>query len=238
MQNCRKCESRYPRNVRAALAAVLALSCVAPAAAATMRVAGTTQIIISGAILRSDTDQFMTLLAANPDINAVVLFDSPGGDGLTMQRLSAIIRRRKFSTAVAGNCASACAMIFLSGAQRYFSNLVPIGETSIGFHGSYEADGSLAPEGRLQMLKSMILDETGGKARADLVDRWTHFYPKNQFMRFSYPGADGAPAGPTVFECNGQQRGPTDYASCHPIPGVTALSMGIITSTQLLQVEP
>ncbi len=225
-------------RIRLALCAIALFLSAAPSSAATMRVAGTTQIIISGPILRSDVDQFQALLKDNPDINAVILYESPGGDGITMQRLSAIIRGHKFSTGVAGNCASACAMIFLSGVQRYFADLVPTSDTSLGFHGSYRPDGTLAGEGRLQMIKGMILTETGGKADPALIDRWTHLYPNNHFVRFSYPGKDGSPKGPTVFECDGGQRGPTDYAPCQPILGKDALSMGIITSTQLLQVEP
>jgi hypothetical protein len=224
--------------VLAACTAVFALSAPVPVLAATMRAGGTTQIIISGPFVPGDIEQFKTLLKDNPDINAVILYDSPGGDGTVMQGLSAIIRGRKLSTGVAGNCASACAMIFLSGVQRYFTDLVPTSDTSLGFHGSYESGGALAPESRLQMIKGMIRKETGGKADTALVDRWTHFYPRNHFMRFAYPGKDGLPKGPTVFECDGSQRGPTDYAPCQPIPGKDALSMGIITSTQLLQVEP
>jgi hypothetical protein len=128
-------------------------------------------------------------------------------------------------------------MVFLSGAQRYFADIVPVQDTSIGFHGSYEPDGSLASERRLTMIAALIADETGGKADPTLVSHWLHFPTQRSLVRFSYPGADGTPDHATVFECSGEQRSPTDYGSCTPVAGHDALTMGIITSTQILHVE-
>ena len=203
--------------------------------AAIMHVAGITQIVISGPIEPGDVDQFMSLLHQFPEINTVILYDSPGGSGNVMQRLTAIIQGRKLDTAVSGNCISACAMIFLSGVHRSFANVTPVAETSIGFHGSYEPDGPLAPEPRLQMIKRMVLTETGGRADPALVERWTHFSSRNHLIRFAYPSKDGRPS---IFDCDGGQRDPTDYGSCTPITTGNALTMGIITTLDVLPLEP
>ncbi len=87
------------------------------------------------------------------------------------------------------------------------------------------------------MIAGMIADETGGKADPTLVAHWLHFPTRRSLVRFSYPGADGKPQHPTVFECSGGQRYPTDYSTCTPIAGHDALDMGIITSTQVLHVD-
>lgn len=208
--------------------------CMSSASAATMRVVDD-YILVSGKFVQGDAETFASLLKDNPDISEVVLYDSPGGNGTVMQRMSALIRTHKMTTGVAGNCASACAMIFLSGVQRYFTDLVPVGETDLAFHGSYRPDGELASEQRLSMIAGMIADETGGKADPTLVNRWTHFSAPRFLMRFTYPGAS-ASSRPSVFECSGGQRFPTDYSPCTPVTGHDALSMGIITSTQVLHI--
>jgi hypothetical protein len=212
-------------------------ACAAIGSAATMRVSGTA-IVVTGSFVAGDDDAFFDLLRNNPSVTTVILWDSPGGNGTVMQHMSGMIRAHKLTTGVAGNCASACAMIFLSGVQRYFTDLVPVQNTSIGFHGSYRPDGMLAAERRLTMIAGMIADETGGKADAALVQHWLHFPTRRSLVRFSYPGADGKPDHPTAFECSGGQHYPADYGPCTPIAGHDALSMGIITSTQVLHVEP
>jgi hypothetical protein len=211
-------------------------ACAGIASAATMR-AFDTYILVYGQFVTGDDQTFADLLKSNPSITTVVLYDSPGGNGFVMQRMSAMIRAHKLSTGVAGNCTSACAMIFLSGVQRYFTDFIPVDQTSIGFHGSYKPDGTLAAERRLTMIAGMVENETGGKADPALVQHWLHFQERRSLVRFSYPGADGKPDHPTVFECDGGQHYPTDYGSCTPINGHDALSMGIITSTQILHIE-
>ncbi len=75
-------------------------------------------IVLSGPLVSGDEGTLADMLKQNPSVTTLVLYDSPGGDGLVMQHMSAIIRGRKLATAVAGNCASACAMVFLSGVER------------------------------------------------------------------------------------------------------------------------
>lgn len=192
-------------------------------------------ITISGPIVRGDDVQLSTLLAANPSVKAIILYDSPGGDGLTMQRISGIIRGDLLATGVAGYCNSACAMIFLSGVQRYFTDMVPLDETSLGFHGSYTDSGTLTPERRLRMIAGMIATETAGKADPALVQRWTHL-PENRTMRFTYPALNRSSSQATVFDCPVPRRNLADYGACTPVPGYDAFTMGIITSTTILHV--
>jgi hypothetical protein len=202
----------------------------------TMRVAGD-QAILSGRLEPSDEAQFSQLLQANPSISTVVLWNSPGGSSVANAGLTAMIQDRKLNTAVAGNCISACAMVFLSGTQRYFSDGESLDRTSLGFHGSY-LHGALADEKRLQFLESLVETETGGKADPSLVEHWLHLTDESQTVRFRYPGSDGTSKTATVFDCQGgggANRG--DYDSCTPIAGPNALSMGIITSTRIVHVE-
>jgi hypothetical protein len=213
-------------RVLAALTIAL-LVCIANAAAATMQ-ASSDCVVITGKIELGDDVQLAGLLKSHPGVQAIVLYDSPGGNGTMMQRITQIIRSNNLATGVAGYCISACAMIFLSGVQRYFTDLVPLQRTFLGFHGSYGPAGALASPERLRMISGMIQTETGGKADSALVFRWTHL-PQDSTMRFMYPGADGAPKDPTVFQC--------EQGRCAPVAGYDAFKMGIITSTQILHVQ-
>ncbi|MGA8534108.1 MAG: hypothetical protein WB615_08370 [Candidatus Tumulicola sp.] len=204
--------------------------------AMTMRVAGD-QAILSGRLEPSDEAQFSQVLQSNPSISTVVLWNSPGGSAAANADLTAMIQDRKLDTAVAGYCVSACAMVFLSGSQRYFSDGESLDRTSLGFHGSY-LHGTLAGEKRLQFLENLVETETEGKTDPSLVEHWLHLADESQTVRFRYPGSDGTPKTATVFNCQGgggPNRG--DYDSCTPIAGPNALSMGIITSTRIVHVE-
>jgi hypothetical protein len=184
----------------------------------------------------SDGDQFAQLLQAHSSVTTVVLWDSPGGSAAANAALTGMIQMHKLNTAVAGYCVSACAMVFLSGNERNFSDGESLDMTSLGFHGSY-VDGTLARESRLQFLEGLVETETGGKADSTLVERWLHFADQRETLRFRYPGSDGAPQSATVFDCQGPGPNRGDYDACTPVAGPNALSMGIITSTRIVHVN-
>jgi hypothetical protein len=224
--------------VRCALLSTLALVATGGAAhAMTMRVTHN-QALLSGQLVATDPDLLQKLLDANPAVDTVVLHDSPGGAYVANRGLSELIQARKLKTVVAGHCVSACAMVFLSGSERYFGDAERLDSTSLGFHGSYDREtGALAPEDRLQFLKTEVEQETAGKADPALVDRWLHLSDRSRTVRFRYPGPDGSPTTPTVFDCTGPGPNRGDYGACTPIPDHDAFSMGIITSTRIVHVE-
>jgi len=194
------------------------------------------QAILSGPLVPDDIAQFQKLLEANPSVTTVVLWNSPGGAFVANRGLTKLIADRKLKTAVAGYCISACGMVFLSGSERYFSDGESLDVTSVGFHGSYN-NGGLAAEPRLQFLKGVVEEETGGKIDPALVEHWLHLADQRALVRFRYPGTDGTPKTATVFDCRGPGANRGDYGACTPIAGPNALSMGIITSTRILHVE-
>lgn len=219
-------------------ACTLALCLVSPfgkADAMTMHADGD-QAILTGRLVPSDGDELTALLQAHPSITTVVLWNSPGGSAAANAALTELIQTRKLNTAVAGYCVSACAMVFLSGSERYFSDGESLDATSLGFHGSY-VDGTLARESRLKFLEQLVETETSGKADPALVERWLHFADQHETVRFKYPGASGTPTSATVFDCHGPGPNRGDYSSCTPILGPNALSMGIVTSARIMHVN-
>jgi hypothetical protein len=206
----------------------------AVAGAMTMDVRGD-QLIASGRIVPDDAARFRALVAANPNLKTVVLWNSPGGAAVANDAMTEIIESRGLNTVVTGFCVSACAMVFLAGKDRSYGDLEPIGSTSLGFHASY-VGGHLAADRRLAALKARVLDRTAGKIDPALVDRWLHLTDERHTIRFRYPG-DSTP-GPTTYFCPlGRFPNAGDYTNCEAIPNTSALSSGIVTSTDIVHVN-
>ena len=118
---------------------LIALSLVfaTPAGAATITVvpaSGNTPAVVGvQGMLRSEDIEEFRLKIGNLS-NAVVAFESDGGHLVAGIRIGEMIRRRGFATLVApgARCASACAIAWLGGAQRF------MGEPAlVGFHAAY-----------------------------------------------------------------------------------------------------
>jgi ATP-dependent protease ClpP protease subunit len=84
-------------------------------------------IFIDGKIESGDLDRFLS--AAGATDNAAVLLRSSGGDLREGLRIAKAIRLGGFNTGVAPDfiCASACALIWLSGTTRYMAPTSLIG---------------------------------------------------------------------------------------------------------------
>jgi hypothetical protein len=205
-----------------------------PVSAMTMVVRGD-QIVMSGQVVASDTNQFRSLLAAHPSIKTVVLTNSPGGSASANDAITTMIEQHHINTVIGGYCVSACAMIFLSGTSRAFGDLTSTAGESLGFHGSY-ANGDLKGPERLDALKTRILQRTGNKVPPALVDRWLHISDDKSSMRFRYPAAGAK--GPFVYFCTvGTQANKGDFGGCQPVTGTDAFAAGIITTRSVAHIE-
>lgn len=222
------------RAFGAAFAALAVVMAAAGASAMTMTVSGT-QLIATGRIVPEDAARFRTLIDANPAVKTVVLENSPGGSASANDEITKMIEDHNLDTVVAGNCVSACAMIFLAGTNRAFGDLEPLAVTSLGFHGSY-VRGELASERRLQALKARVLERTGNKINPALVDRWLHLDERNTIRFRAAP--DTTANTPTVFYCAiGRYANLGDYGKCEAIPATNALASGIVTTSTIAHVE-
>ena len=121
----------------ARLLAILAGFAAAPAYAAVIDIdisvnSAPTRVFVSGELFNGDEERFAKLTFELE--NAIVIFNSPGGDVDAGLAIGREIRRRGFATLVPAKyeCASACAIAWLGGKLRYMS---PKG--AIGFHAAY-----------------------------------------------------------------------------------------------------
>lgn len=92
-------------------------------------------IVITGRISPGDDKRFRRLARGLDE--AIVLLDSPGGDGIASLAIGLEVRARGFSTGVlpGADCASGCALIWLAGTRRFAHDT-----SAIGFHAASAPD--------------------------------------------------------------------------------------------------
>jgi hypothetical protein len=110
-----------------------------PAVAATITVRPETPdrpivVVVEGSLAAFDEDQFAAKTA--PLSSAFVAFSSDGGSLVAGLRIGEAIRRKRFSTIVPDGrrCASACALAWLGGVERFIGT-----SGKISFHAAYDA---------------------------------------------------------------------------------------------------
>jgi hypothetical protein len=195
------------------------------------RQAGDT-LVMSGPVDAGDLVRLRNHLAEHR-VGLVLLHDSPGGDLWNGYQLGNRIRDEGLPTAVSGKCESACALIFLAGTQRSFSDGRPAALTMVGLHGAHATDTKRPLPELSPRMAYMIRSMTAWKYPADLLQRTV--YPRNaEDMVYAFhPGRYPADAkGRGIVECLKQ---PDAGFACSMLEGLDALGIGIITTPDVLQ---
>src|SRR6266436_6647301 len=119
-----------------------------PAVAATITVRPETPdrpivVVVEGSLAAFDEDQFAAKTA--PLSSAFVAFSSDGGSLVGGLRIGEAIRRKRFSTIVPDGrrCASACALAWLGGVERFIGT-----SGKISFHAAYDPASDESGVGR------------------------------------------------------------------------------------------
>jgi hypothetical protein len=112
-------------------------------------------IAIQGNFEFEDADKFTKSVA--PFQNAIVVFESDGGNLIAGLHIGRLIHQKKFSTFVPANlrCASACAIAWLGGVRRFMG-----AGARIGFHAAFDAR-SKQESGAANALVGAFLKEIG-----------------------------------------------------------------------------
>ena len=109
---------------------------------------GPTALLVSGVIGPGSYEEFrLALMRGAPEL---VVIDGPGGVLGEALLIGEEVRRRQLNTMVAArrSCASACAIVFLSGRNKYVGP-----GAAIGLHSASTADGRSDPEATELMAK-------------------------------------------------------------------------------------
>src|SRR6185436_17637316 len=101
------------------------------------------QLILSGRVVGGEPNKVREAFASSPEIDTVVLRNSPGGDAPAGYQVGQILRERGVRTAVSGYCYSSCSRMFLGGSTRYFTDDYVPESNNVGFHGHYDRMGHL-----------------------------------------------------------------------------------------------
>jgi hypothetical protein len=219
--------------MRRCLTSLLFAVAVAPCAAPAMefRQAGDT-LVMSGPVDALDLVRLRDHLAVHRP-SLVVLHESPGGDLWNGYQVGNRIREEKLPTAISGKCESACALIFLSGTERSFTDGRPVAVTMVGLHGAHSIDTRQPLPELSPRMAYMIRTMTGRKYPDDLLQRTV--YPRNaEDMVYAFHPARYAAtaAARGIVECLKQ---PDVSFKCTMLDGLDALGIGVITTPEILE---
>jgi hypothetical protein len=220
-----------PSRLPALAAAALAFGATAARAMDFHRVDDV--LVLSGPVTGNELVQLRNFLAADAPIRLVLLHESPGGDLWTGYMVGNRIRAEGLPTAVSGRCESACGLIFLGGARRFFSDGKPLGVTMVGLHGAHTTDTRRQPLSQLSPRMAWVIRSlTGDKYPPELLRRTV--YPRNgEDIVYTFHPSRFRPDGPRqgVMECLKQ---PDVSFKCSMIQGLDALAIGVITQPDIL----
>jgi hypothetical protein len=209
------------------LSAALA-PCMAPAM--DFHQAGET-LVMSGPVDDLDLVRLRNHLAVHHP-TLVVLHESPGGDLWNGYQVGNRIREEKLPTAVSGKCESACALIFLSGTERSFTDGRPVAVTMVGLHGAHSIETKQPLTELSPRMAYMIRTMTDRKYPDDLLKRTV--YPRNaEDMVYAFHPARYAATATArgIVECLKQ---PDVSFKCTMLDGLDALGIGVITNPEIL----
>jgi hypothetical protein len=190
------------------------------------------QLILSGRVAGDELEKVREALASSPEIDTVVLRNSPGGNAPAGYRVGELLRDHGLRTAVSGYCYSSCSRMFLGGSTRYFTNDYQPENNDVGFHGHYDRMGRLdAKLVRQYGLRDWIIKYSDSKADPALVERWINIPYSRGMIHFYHSGLVRR-AGTSTFICQGDES-PRSIFDCEPV-NKTAVDLGIVTSLDLV----
>lgn len=219
-------------GTRMLLAALAALTIAPSAHAMEFHAVGDT-LVLSGPVVSDDLVRLRNHLATRR-FGLVLLHESPGGDLWNGYHIGNRIRDEGLPTAVSGKCESACALIFLAGVQRSFTDGRPLAQTMVGLHGAHSVATRKPMTELSPRMAWMIRTMTDRKYPADLLERTVYPRHAEDIVYAFHPGRYDAP-GRGVVECLKQ---PDISFKCTMLQGHDALGIGVITNPEVLQLPP
>jgi PQQ-dependent catabolism-associated CXXCW motif protein len=217
---------RLPCSVTAVvLSALLAAS----AGAMTIEVQGTA-IFASGPVV-DDALRFEQALAT-PGVDTVVFVNSPGGDLWTGLRVGRLIAERGLRTVTAGQCVSACSIMFMGGRERRFADAFAPNLTYIGLHGAHRVDTRQVDPVLQPQLYAFYRQRMGAAFKTAVVNRALYEMDDAGAMLRVYD--NGRDPKRVPVHCRSAQ---TPRKDCTEFAAEDAVSLGVVTDAALLHVE-
>ncbi len=216
--------------MKRALLALLAACGLAPAAAMTLITQGNT-VFATGPVL-DDLRQFEAALA-QPGITTVAFVNSPGGSLWTGLRVGQLIASKGLNTVAAGQCMSACSIMFMGGRERRYADNFHPRLTMVGLHGAYRADTRQIEGAAQPQIYAFYKSRIGERFQADIINLALYgMDDAGAFLRVPDPARDPRRLPPT--HCRSLQTPP---AQCTVFRQHNAVTLGIATDARLVTLQ-
>lgn len=210
--------------MRALFALLSFLGLAAPAAAMTLDAQGHT-LTLSGLVDGYTADTVIRFLSDHREIDTIIVKQSGGGSASEMLALAREIRARRITTMVSGRCISACAIIFMGGAERTIAPGAPPAETFVAFHGVYRS-GYLNTDWT-ETIANAVVGLSGRRMPRDVALAMASLPVNSAWVAFFHPRVYHRPDGATVAWCEGSER--NRAADCPSRSGMDGLAYGVFT---------
>lgn len=192
-------------------------------------------LVLSGPVDDQDLVRLRDELARGP-VKLVVLHDSPGGDLWTGYQVGNRIHAEGLPTAVSGKCESACALIFLEGSERSFTDGRPPARTMVGLHGAHATDSGRLLTELAPRMAYVIRSLSGGRYPEDLLQRTVYPRRAEDMVYVFHPSFFPAQAKARgVMQCLKQRDA---SFRCTMLDGLDALGIGVVTNPEILHLAP
>lgn len=165
-------------------------------------------------------------------VRRIVFVNSPGGDLWTGMRIGRMIADSKLDTVIAGNCISACSIMFMGGDRRTFSDAFKPTLTYIGIHGPHNKVTKAVNPDQAGQIFAFLRMRIGERFNSSLMNK----------ALYDMDDAGGLlrvfdtlrkPVRPS-YHC---KSGQTPRKDCMEFKDADAVNLGIITSEELTQLN-
>jgi hypothetical protein len=224
------------RAVYAAIAGVLLLFAIRTSAMSLTEVDGS--LFATGEVVASDLVSFKNAFMS-PSVRQIVLVDSPGGDAVAGLEIGRLIKEHEYSTVVAGQCISACAIMFIGGKQRQFADTYHPAVTLIGIHGSHEVDVftnkvtmSWEAEKVTRRQEAFFKKQMGERFNEGVMKRALYGMEDEDALLVIPDSIRERKA--SVYFC---KSGLTERKDCSDVATEDAFSLGVLTSREIVAID-
>ncbi|MEQ1657336.1 MAG: rhodanese-like domain-containing protein [Hylemonella sp.] len=169
---------------------------------------------------------------ANRAVDTVVFVNSPGGDLWTGLRIGNLIADRGYKTVIAGNCVSACSIMFMGGRERRFSDAFPPRLTYIGIHGAHRTDTKRVDPILQPQIYAFYKHHIGERFNAQVINTALYEMDDSSSLLRVFDPVRSASTPP--YHC---KSGQTPRRLCTRFPGTDAVNTGIVTHPDLVKLE-
>ena len=208
------------------LAVASGVTLVGPAMAMTVEVQGNA-VFAAGDIGPKDILKFREAVS-RPGVDTLLLVNSEGGDLYTGFHLARVVAAWRLKTVVAGQCSSACAIVFVGGVERSFSGAYEPQDTYVGIHGAISRiDGKVNGVVAAQIY-AFFRRNMGERFDADIMELAVYGMRDAGSLLRVFDGARQPKRDP--YHC---ESGQTERQNCTEFKDQNALSLGVVTTNLL-----